>query len=155
MAMGSDWPPNVAVTAKPAVVVSEDGDRFVFPDDNPKTRYGVMKPSMSVVPTTSLIHLMRAMQNGADKYEPFNWRTKNVSSTIYYAAAMRHLMAWFDGEKNAADSGVHHLGHVMACCAIILDAEACETLNDDRPTPGVFAKLVEEFTAKNGGGADA
>jgi hypothetical protein len=119
----------------------------VAPDDNPKTRFGLTKPAMSVVPAPALVHLMRAMMDGARKYEPFNWRRQNVSSSIYYDAALRHLMAWFDGEEIAEDSGVHHLGHVMACCAILLDAQAQGTLNDNRPVPGRFAELVKAFTA--------
>ncbi len=116
------------------------------PDDNPKTRFGLRKPAMSSVPPAALIHLMRAMADGRRKYGLMNWREKNVSSTIYYDAAMRHLMAWFDGEHSASDSGVHHLGHAMACMAIILDAEAQGTLNDDRPVQGEFSALLKEYT---------
>jgi hypothetical protein len=46
---------------------------------------------------------------------------------------MRHIEAWFNGEQQAQDSHVHHLAHAMACMAILLDAEACGMLNDDRP----------------------
>ena len=120
-----------------------------LPDDNPKTRYGVAKPAMSVVPPDALIHLMRAMANGAAKYGAFNWRDRNVSSSVYYDAALRHLMAWFDGEEVASDSGVHHLGHVMACCAILLDAAENGGLNDNRPKPGRFGALVEKFTVSD------
>jgi hypothetical protein len=116
------------------------------PDDNPKTRFGLRKPAMSSVPPAALIHLMGAMADGRRKYGLMNWREKNVSSTIYYDAAMRHLMAWFDGEQTASDSKVHHLGHAMACMAIILDAEAQGTLNDDRPQAGQFSELIKLFT---------
>lgn len=105
---------------------------------------------MSVVPPDALVHLMRAMQNGAEKYGAFNWRDKTVSATVYYDAALRHLMSWFDGEKAASDSGVHHLGHVMACCAILLDAEENGCLNDNRPKPGQFAGLISRYTAPIG-----
>lgn len=118
------------------------------PDDNPKTAFGLKKPAMSSVPPTALIHLSRAMSDGRKKYGHMNWREKKVSSTIYYDAAMRHLMAWFDGEETAEDSGVHHLGHAMACLAIILDASENNNLNDDRPTKGKFAELVKQYTEK-------
>jgi hypothetical protein len=122
-------------------------DVIPLPDDNPKTKFGVQKPSMSVVPPAALVPLMKAMADGAQKYGAFNWRDKTVSSTVYYDAAMRHLMAWFDGEESAADSGVHHLGHVMACCAIILDAQASATINDNRPRAGGFAEAVKAETS--------
>ena len=123
-------------------------NRASYPDDNPKTVFGLKKPSMSSVPPTALLHLMKAFADGRAKYGLMNWREKTVSSTIYYDAAFRHMLAWYDGERLADDSGVHHIGHAMACLAIILDAEETGNLNDDRPTPGVFADLVKEFTTK-------
>ena len=56
-----------------------------------------------------------------------------VKASIYVDAIMRHLAAWFDSEEEAEDSGVHHLGHVAACCAILMDAQAMNALLDDRP----------------------
>lgn len=88
---------------------------------------------MSSVAPVAMIHLMLATADGRRKYGLTNWREKNISSTIYYDAAMRHLMAWFDGEQTATDSGVHHLGHAIPCMAIILGAEGQGTLNDVRP----------------------
>lgn len=119
------------------------------PDDNPKTRFGVQKPAMSNVPPVALLALMAAMENGRRKYGQMNWRDDKVSSEIYYDAAMRHLLAWLDGEDFAPDSGVHHLGHVMACCAIILDAASLDMLNDNRPKKGMFGKLLEGICGHN------
>ncbi len=117
-----------------------------LPDDNPKTRFGMAKPGLSVVPPSALLHLIGAMKNGADKYGAFNWRESSVSSTVYFDAAIRHLLSWLDGEDIAEDSGVHHLGHVMACCSIILDAAAQGKLNDNRPTAGRFPGLCVAMT---------
>lgn len=116
-----------------------------YPDDNPKTAYGAAKPPLHAIPPTALLHLGAAMENGETKYGLFNWREHNVSSTIYYDAALRHLMAWWDGEEVAEDSGVHHLGHVMACCAILLDATETGNLNDNRGAKGVFSQAVERM----------
>lgn len=119
----------------------------IYPDDNPKTVQGMKKPSMACVPPIALLHLAHAMMNGEQKYGRMNWREHTVSSSIYYDAAMRHLMAWFDGETFAADSGVHHLGHVMACCAILLDGYSLDVLNDDRnkSSLGAFTKTCEQI----------
>lgn len=119
-----------------------------YPDNNPKTVLGTKKPSITAVPPAALIHLGRAMSDGRKKYGLMNWREKRVSTSVYVDAAFRHLMAYWDGEDEARDSRVHHLGHVMACMAIILDAEATGNLNDDRPIPGMFAELVEKYTKK-------
>jgi hypothetical protein len=102
-------------------------------DTNPKAALGAAKPGLSVVPSTALYAMAAAHMDGAYKYGAHNWRVSGVSARTYYDAAMRHLTAWWEGEQIAPDSGVPHLGHVMACMAILLDAEANGQLNDDRP----------------------
>jgi hypothetical protein len=89
-----------------------------------------------------------AMKNGAKKYSKFNWRNQKVQAQIYIDACLRHVLEWFDGEENAADSGVHHLGHAAACLAILLDAQENDCLIDDRPKKGNTAALIEKFTEK-------
>jgi len=104
-----------------------------LPDGNPKTAFGVRKDPMHLVPTTALRPLGRVMRGGADKYGPYNWRDDRVTMSVYYDAAMRHLMAMWEGEDSDPESGEPHQAHVMACMAIILDAQAAGSLNDDRP----------------------
>lgn len=125
---------------------------YIYPDNNPKTVQGRKKPAMSCVPPVALLHLAHAMMNGEQKYGRMNWREHTVSSSVYYDAAMRHLMAWFDGETYASDSGAHHLGHVMACCAILLDGESLAVLNDDRNAFGfsAFTRTCEQMTEDTG-----
>ncbi|WP_051447580.1 dATP/dGTP diphosphohydrolase domain-containing protein [Rhizobium leguminosarum] len=120
-----------------------------YPDGNPKTAIGLTKPSMSNLPATALIPMMQAFADGAKKYGRLNWREKGVTGSIYYDAAMRHLMAWWDGEDEADDSKVDHLGHAMACLAIIYDAKQHAKLNDDRFGSGAFSALVKAATKKN------
>ena len=117
-----------------------------YPDDNPKTIIGLSKPSLIAIPPVALLHLGRAMTDGKNKYGLMNWREKRVSSSIYYDAALRHALAWWDGENFASDSGVHHLAHMMACAAIILDADSVDMLNDDRPKRGDFSSQVIAYT---------
>lgn len=101
-------------------------------DDNVKTAAAAAKPKTSAIPSTAILQLGEAMQNGADKYGRFNWRTTTVSATVFYDAINRHLLEWMDGIDRASDSKVHHLAHIMANCAIILDAEKHKVFNDDR-----------------------
>lgn len=124
--------------------------RYVSHDDiNPKTRLGIVKPSLSAVPATALFHLARAMMDGVEKYGIYNWREKDVPARIYIDAAMRHILSWADGEEVAEDSKVHHLAHAMACCAIVLDAYEHGALVDDRGLPGkspeVLRRMSEEL----------
>lgn len=121
-----------------------------YPDGNPKTAAGMKKPDLSVVPPVSLLHLATAMMNGAEKYGPFNWRKLPISYRPYLAAAMRHLASCLDGEDFSVDTveagaPVHHLAHVMACCAIILDAIHQGTINDNRPAAGSTGGAIELY----------
>jgi hypothetical protein len=100
---------------------------------NPKDLLGAKKVSITKLPAVAILHGAHAMMNGAEKYGPYNWRGNAVIASIYIDAAMRHLLAYFEGEQEAPDSGVHHLGHVIACAAILLDAETTRNLVDDRP----------------------
>lgn len=113
---------------------------------NPKTDIGRTKPAMiSVIPTASLLHLGEVMKLGANKYGPFNWRETPVPAEVYVDAAMRHLLSWFDGEDDDPESGCSHLGHVMACMAIIIDAKENGMLDDNRPVKGRVGEMIANF----------
>lgn len=115
---------------------------------NPKDRLGVKKPRLSLVPPSGFVYAALAMANGADKYGPYNWRSKKVQAMIYTEAAMRHILSWQDGEENATDSGAPHLGHAIACLLIIIDALETGNLVDNRPKAGAMSALIEKWTKK-------
>lgn len=121
----------------------------MLPDNNPKTRFGMTKPSLSKNPPSAELYMALAMMDGAKKYSAFNWRGNQVTASIYVDACKRHLNAWFDGEELAPDSCVPHLAHAIACLAILIDAVETGNLKDDRPPAGSFARLVEKWTTKN------
>ena len=104
-----------------------------LPDGNPKSKRGVLKPSLSLIPLTALEAAAGAHQLGATRYGPWNWRQHPVAATVYVNAIMRHIKAWDEVEDIDSESGISHLGHVMACCGILLDAQANGQLIDDRP----------------------
>lgn len=100
---------------------------------NPKDLVGNTKVSITRFPVIGTIQGAMAMMDGAEKYGPYNWRAKDIVAHIYVDALMRHVMDWFEGQEIADDSKVHHLGHAIACAAILLDAQANGNLIDDRP----------------------
>lgn len=71
-------------------------------------------------------------KHGADKYGVRNWRKDPIRASTYIAAIQRHLDAWAAGEDLDRDSGLPHLSHIRACCAVALDAGMHGTLVDDR-----------------------
>lgn len=105
---------------------------------------------LHLLPSPGLIHTALAMMDGARKYGPYNWRDEGVGAGTYVSAAMRHLRDWLDGEEDAPDSGVHHLGHAAACVLILLDAQAVGNLVDDRPAPAPTSEMMEEVKATGG-----
>ena len=113
--------------------MADESKTMKLPDNNPKTRFGMKKTRMGLVPTESIRHTAEAMANGAEKYGAYNWRDENISTSVYYDACLRHLTAWWDGEEKDKDSGASHLGHAMACIAIIVDGKHHEVIKDDRP----------------------
>lgn len=127
---------------------NNDGTFFIADEGknpylNPKDRLGSAKPSLWVVPSTALLHLGMAMRDGGRKYGPYNWREKDVVASIYWDAKFRHMLAWLAGEEYAEDSGIPHLGHDMACSAILLDAWHHGNMIDDRPKSSETLKLLK------------
>lgn len=118
-------------------------------ETNPKDLVGQTKLQTWLAPRPAMIALVEALTDGAHKYGPYNWRENGVRATVYISAAERHLMAYLDGENVAEDSGVHHLGHAMACFAILLDAIAQGNIVDDRPIKGASPALLKAIHLKN------
>lgn len=116
-----------------------------YPDNNPKTAIGVTKVPLHLVPPSAKHFLALALADGARKYGPYNWRDAAISVSVYKSALERHMDAYWDGEDRAPDSGVHHVAHAMACCALILDAMTVGRLNDDRPTAGAAPDLQSSY----------
>lgn len=77
-----------------------------------------MRPSL--LPVEAVIAGTLAMEFGAKKYGVDQWRVVTMQPREFYDALERHLIALKQGETHAPDSGVHHLGHIIANCAILL-----------------------------------
>jgi hypothetical protein len=107
-----------------------------YPDNNPKTSQGALKAPLELVPPIVLVAMSDAFAEGARKYGPYNWREKEISSTVYYGAVLRHLTAWFDGQDEDEDTGNCHISHALACLAMLVDAREIGKLNDNRPMKG-------------------
>ena len=99
---------------------------------NPKHAAGRAKVSLRHIPPSVLAAEGRVADGGAAKYGPFNWRG-GVTASVYYDAALRHLLAWYTGEDIDPESGETPLAHVRCCMAILMDAQTMGVLEDDRP----------------------
>jgi hypothetical protein len=102
-------------------------------DTNPKDAAGDKRVPLALQSPIASAHWALAQYAGMLKYQAWNWRVAGVRSSVYLSAMKRHIDAYISGEEFDPVDGTHHLGNVMACAAIILDAEAAGKLTDDRP----------------------
>lgn len=128
---------------------------------NPKDAIGIRKQPMSFVPPNVLQELGLAMMEGALKYGPYNWRSAGVRYSVYYDAAQRHLMQWWEGEDKDPDSGLSHLIKAMACMVVLRDSIKAGNAVDDRPPQTIApedhqhymnlaaGKLIDKYGNKN------
>jgi hypothetical protein len=121
-------------------------------DSNVKTAAAIGKPTMSYVPPAAFFAIGAAMEFGAvtKGYGRYNWRQTGTTASVFYDAMNRHLQDWFSGEDYASDSGLHHLAHLMAGAAIILDSIATERMKDDRQPLGLSRKASDKTNWSNG-----
>lgn len=110
--------------------MSDDLDRQ---PTNPKDQAAVSRVPLWLLSPIAKAAWALAQYAGLLKYGAWNWRATGVRASVYLSAAERHLDAWKSGEEFDPADGTHHLGNVMACCAIVLDARAAGKLVDDRP----------------------
>lgn len=102
-------------------------------DTNPKDAIGDKKVPLWLCSPIAKAQWAVAQFVGMVKYGAWNWRSAGIRSSIYLSAMQRHLDAYMSGEEVDPSDKTPHLGHIMACAAILIDAEAAGKLTDDRP----------------------
>jgi hypothetical protein len=81
------------------------------------------KPMWNLLPFKALAQVVGVLTYGARKYAPENWRKVANPRERYFAAALRHLVAWKGGEKIDPESGLSHLGHALCCLLFLCDLD--------------------------------
>ena len=102
-------------------------------DSNPKDTIGDKKVPLWLISPIAKAQWAVAQFVGMVKYGAWNWRDVGVRSSIYLSAMQRHMDAYLSGEEFDPIDKTPHLGHIMACAAILIDAKAAGKLVDDRP----------------------
>jgi hypothetical protein len=110
---------------------------------NPKDMIGSGKIPLGLVPDTIDVDVSMAFLEGALKYGRYNWRIAGVRASIYREAMHRHMMKWWNGQNKDPKTQVKHLASVIACAGILLDAELCGKLEDDRPPAAPIDRLID------------
>lgn len=116
-------------------------------DTNPKdvTAASEGRVPIGLFPETAVIAGTMAMWEGACKYGRYNYRVAGVSASVYYGALGRHMKAWYNGEDIDPKSGLPHLWKALACLGILIDADECGMLHDDRPPEAPVADMLERL----------
>lgn len=87
------------------------------------------KPRYDLIPPHALDALVRVLTIGAAKYAPDNWKTVDGRRWRYFAAAQRHLWAWWRGQERDPETGESHLAHALCSVAFLLDEEEQKRLD--------------------------
>ena len=103
----------------------------------PKNTKNEDKQDLDLIPWGLITkHLTPAYMEGLIKYYKRSWEL-GFTTTSMYAGAMRHLIAYRDGENydpSAEELGIikHHLGGALFCILCMLDTFDNHPLLDDR-----------------------
>lgn len=81
------------------------------------TKFDQNKLDWTLLPWKEVEQVLEILEFGAKKYSRDNW--KEVESSRYEKAAMRHLVSYVTGEKLDQESGKSHLAHLV-CNALFL-----------------------------------
>jgi len=84
------------------------------------------KARWSLLPFKELGQVVDVLDMGARKYGEGNWKNVYPMRDRYFNAAMRHIMAWWSGEKIDEESGRSHLAHAVCCLLFLMWHENLE-----------------------------
>jgi hypothetical protein len=90
---------------------------------NDGTKNDQDKPRLDLLSPAALLLAGQVLSHGAAKYGSDNWRKVPDGQNRYYAAAMRHLLAWKQGERVDQESGLSHLAHALTCITFLIEFE--------------------------------
>lgn len=89
------------------------------------------KPPISLIPRVAIEQEAQAFAFGAGKHGKFNFRQGNDYS-LFIDAALRHLLAFSEGEDLDPETKLSHLAHGRANLAILMHMLESGAGNDDR-----------------------
>ena len=92
---------------------------------NVKDKLDVDKDRWDLLPTRALREVVRVFAFGAKKYSDHGWKTVPGARERYYAALLRHVTAWFEGERIDSETGLPHLAQTVSRGSLIFCITSC------------------------------
>lgn len=100
---------------------------------NEGLKYDSGKLRWDLLPVEEIEGIVDVLTFGANKYADNSWQNVDNGIERYYAALMRHIIAWRKGEKKDDESGIDHLYHALTNLVFISwltkNAKAAEKTN--------------------------
>lgn len=124
-----DCPPHAIAYGSDPLAYSAKG---ATKETNPKDAIGDTKVPLRLLSPIAKIKWAMALFAGMLKYGAFNYIIAGARASIYISAMDRHMDAYKAGEDYDPTDGTDHLGNIMACCGILIDAREAKHLVDDR-----------------------
>jgi len=112
-------------------------------NDQEKNRLDLIHPAV-------ILELGKVLTYGANKYGERNYQ-KGLAYHRVYGAALRHLVAWWNGENNDRESGLLHLSHCLCNIAFLIEFESNREKyanSDDKPQSKIRNYLGETNAEK-------
>ena len=97
-------------------------------------KYDAGKLRYDLMPHDALAEYVGVLTYGSAKYSARNWEA-GMDWSRMYAAALRHLTSWWQGEDADPESGHPHLAHALCCISFLLAYQLRKKGTDDRPCP--------------------
>ena len=116
--------------------------------DEKKRDHG--KPMWDLLPLPQVGHIVDVLTFGAQKYGPNQWQTVDNATERYFAALMRHLVAWRSGRTFDKESSLRHLGHAGCCLLFLLWLED-ERLNTKEQNGHIAQQIKAKERKKDEG----
>lgn len=108
------------------------------------------KPPIGLIPRSALEAEAQVLAFGAEKYGRDNWR-KGMEWQRMIDAALRHIVAFADGEDMDPESGYHHLAHAKCCLSFLIEYHIKQLGTDNRV---VNDSVYSEVFQNKWGGTD-
>ncbi len=98
---------------------------------NQGLKYDAEKQPLSLLSKVWLLGVASVMGFGAKKYAAHNWRNGLERSRLL-SAALRHILAYNEGEDVDPESKLHHLDHASCCLMFARETHETHPQLDDR-----------------------
>jgi hypothetical protein len=82
------------------------------------------KPRWDLLPLNPIEDIVKVLTFGATKYGPNNWRGVENAKERYFAALLRHIVAYRKGEYKDPETGLPHIAHALCNLVFLHELEA-------------------------------